>query len=185
MAATKCPQQAGGGQGKKNNPTGRKGRKRRITTLSTRSMELVKATSEHPNLRKGRQKRADGRTHARTHARTMFLRKDTIVATGQTVKKKRKRKHNTTQKKRKRKTWLKEKVKNWLSNLTRVKSTTLSTCDAFHLLLSVLGQQLPIVANSILPNIFIHITTRSDLQPGRNQGLLTLNQAGGYWLGIG
>jgi hypothetical protein len=57
MAATKCPQQAGGRQGKKNNPTGRKGRKRRITTLSTRSMELVKATSEHPNLRKGRQNR--------------------------------------------------------------------------------------------------------------------------------
>ncbi len=65
MAATKCPQQAGGRQGIKSNPTGRKGRKRRITTLSTRSMELVKATSEHPNLRKGRQKRTDARTHAR------------------------------------------------------------------------------------------------------------------------
>jgi hypothetical protein len=102
MAATKCPQQAGGRQGKKNNPTGRKGRKRRITTLSTRSMELVKATSEHPNLRKGRQKR----TEARTHARTMFLRKATLVATGHTVKKKRKRKekktqHNTKEKKTK------------------------------------------------------------------------------------
>ncbi len=88
MPATKCPQQAGGRQGIKSNPTGRKGRKRRITTLSTRSMELVKATSEHPNLRKGRQKRTD----ARTHARTMFLHKGTLVATGHTVKKKRKRK---------------------------------------------------------------------------------------------
>ncbi len=88
MAATKCPQQAGGRQEIKSNPTGRTGRKRRITTLSTRSMELVKATSEHPNLRKGRQKRTD----ARTHARTMFLHKATLVATGHTVKKKRKRK---------------------------------------------------------------------------------------------
>jgi hypothetical protein len=61
-----------------------------------------------------------GSTHARTHARTMFLRKAPLVATGNTVQKKRKRK----EKKRKRKTWWKEKGKNWLSNLTRVKSTT-------------------------------------------------------------
>jgi hypothetical protein len=72
--------------GEKEQPHGgRKGRKRRITTFSTRLMELV-ATSEHPNPRKGRQKRTD----ARTHARTMFLRKTTFVATRHTVQKKRK-----------------------------------------------------------------------------------------------
>jgi hypothetical protein len=96
MAATKCPQQAGGRQGIKSNPTGRKGRKRRMTTLSTRSMELVKATSEHPNLRKGRQKRTD----ARTHARTMFLHKATLA--------RRNRAHSEKEKKKKKKKKRKE-----------------------------------------------------------------------------
>jgi len=168
MAATKCPQQAGGRQRKKNNPTGRKGRKRRITTLSTRSMELVKAIRAIIQIcaREAR----NARTHARTRARCSSA-KPRSSQQGTQCKRKEK------EKKTKRKTWLKGKGKNWLSNLTRVKSTTLSTHHPFHLLLSVFGHQLPIVANSILPNVFIH-STRSDLQPGRNQGLLALNQAG-------
>jgi hypothetical protein len=110
-------------------------------------------------------KSAQGKTetHGRTHARTHDVPPQRHARRNRAHSEKEKKKKK--KKKRKRKTWLKEKVKNWLSNLTRVKSTTLCTRDDFHLLLSVLGQQLPIVANSILPNVFIH-STRSDLQPG-------------------
>jgi hypothetical protein len=63
----------------------------------------VKARSEHPNLRKGRQKRTD----ARTHARTMFLHKATLARRNRAHSEKEKKKKK--KKKRKRKTWLKEK----------------------------------------------------------------------------
>jgi hypothetical protein len=104
-------------------------------------MELVKATSEHPNLRKGRQKQTHGSKHARTHARAHDVPQQSHARRNRAhrakeKKKKKKRKENERRGGRK-------KGKNWLSNLTRVKSTTLSTRDAFHLLLSVFGQQLP------------------------------------------
>jgi hypothetical protein len=67
-----------------------------------------------------------GSTHARTRARCSSA-KPRSSQQGTQCKRKEK------EKKRKLKTWWKEKGKNWLSNLTRVKSTTISTRDAFHL----------------------------------------------------
>jgi hypothetical protein len=73
---------------------------------------------------------------------------------------------------------LKEKVKNWLSNLTRVKSTTLSTSDPFHLLLSVIQAAVANCCKIPFYLIFSSIVQGQIYNQGRNQGLLALNQAG-------